>query len=746
VSLHRLILLLSLAIILAAAPAFAQKTAAPASIKVQASGGFSGWAVPMPDFAAHITIRGEIVGASARLVYGDVSLTPLRVRISGNSTEMRCVIAVSNRATTLRLPPPSSYLVEPGAVMPEDDTSDSAAGTVQKFSVVVPPGGGAFWLPLQLYPLPADLRTSAVEVEVTAGDAVPVKASAAFNYLQRGKLYACLVEASPRGILPPTPVGTIVRRAVGTGQTLSGFNQQLQLISCAPSDLGPDYRVLRHFTFIAVSAQEWREMPSRAQTIISDAAAMGGRLVIFGAPGAVQVGERNIAPTAPMQLSLFGFGDVAVTSATLEAVQGQMAELMLQKLTWAHNLGLGFSSGDVGPNAVRDLLFRTALFNQGYSYAWMIGLADDESGRRSVNPAWAYDYLTRAGTLHPLDSQDLHWQSVSLDGVSRELVDMSNNKRESRPIHWIIDYNLRRYSAHSLSQAAVAFMLLVLAAAGACFARKCRYLVLAGAMLVLSAAAIGIYALRLDSYMPGSIKALQLSSTIGSADAEAAETRSVTYAYSAYSTDSKVTLPLYSALLTRISPLLDDTIQTSAASGSFTIDKLHLEPLLPTEFSATSVERSSPPVQSIVTPVSDGEELLELTCGKDSLRFVFFVDGTRVVYLGDIPAGARSTLVVPQSVMPASTDARPAMAVGRAALANLYSQLNDSTYSGTPAGLEPVGLANMGDLLVSEVLRQLVADGRGMTLVGLRAGASGIIFGKNTGSTPKVDLFVYRLK
>jgi hypothetical protein len=733
VSLHRLILLLSLAIILAASPAFAQKTPAPASIKVQASGGFSGWAVPLPDFAAHINIRGDIVSASARLVYGDVSLTPLQVRIGGNSAEMRCIIAVSNRATTLRLPPPSSYLVELGADMPQDDTPDSAAGTVQKFSVVVPPGGGTFWLPLQLYPLPADLETSAVEVEVTAGDAAPVKTSASFKYFQRGKLFACLVEASPRGILPPMPIGTIVRQPAGAGNAQSGYNQQFQLISCAPSDLGPDYRVLRHFAFIAVSAQDWQAMPARARTIITDAAAMGGRLVIFGSRGAVQVGERNIAPTASMQLSLFGFGDVAVTSATLDALQEQMAELMLQKLTWAHNLGLGFSSGDVGPNAVRDLLFRTALFNQGYSYAWMI----------SVNPAWAYDYMTRMGMLHPLDSQDLHWQAVSLDGVSRELVDMSKNRRESRPIHWIIDYNLRRYSARPLSQAAVVFMILVLAAAGACFARKCRYLVLAGAMLVLSAAAIGAYALRMDSYMPGSIKALQLSSTIGSADSAAAETRSVAYVYSAYSTDSKVTLPLYSALLTRISPLLDDTIQTSAASDSFTIDKLHLEPLLPTEFAATSVERSSPPVQSSVKPVSSGEEL---TCGKDSLRFVFFVDGTRVVYLGDIAAGARSTLVVPQSVMPESTDARPAISVGRAALAGLGAQLSDSVYSGTPGGLESVGLASLAELLVFEVLRQLIADGRGMTLVGLRTRESGIAFGKNAGNAPEVNLFIYRLK
>ncbi len=745
-SFHRLILLLSLAIALAAVPAFAQETAAPTSFKVQASGGFSGWAVPMPDFAAHINIRGDVVGASARLVYGDVSLTPLQVRIGGNSAEMHCIIAVSNRATTLRLPPSSSYLVDQSANLPEDDTPDSAAGTVQRFEVTVPPGGATFWLPLQLYPLPADLETSAVEVEITAKGAAPVKTSASFKYLQRGRLYACLVEASPRGLLPPKPIGTIVQMPTDAGDVQSGYNQQLQLISCAPSDIGPDYRVLRHFVFIAVSAQDWQAMPARARTIITDAAAMGGRLVIFGSRGAARIGGRNMAPTAEMRLSLFGYGDVAVTSATLDGVQGQMVKLLFQKLTWAHNIGLGFIGGDLGRDVVRDAIFRAALFNQGYSYAWMISLADVEPGKRSVNPAWAYDYMTRMGMLHPLDSQDLHWQEVSLDGVSRELVDMSNNRRESRPIHWIIDYSLRRSSARPLSQAAVVFMLLVFAAAGACFARRCRYLVLAGAMLVLSAASIGVYALHLDAFMPGGIKALHLSSTIGSADAEAAETRSVTYVYSAFSTDTSMILPASAALLTRISPLLDDTIETSAERDSLTVDKFHLEPMLPTEFSTAYVERGVQIVRSSVTPVTAGEIKLELTCGKDPLRFVFFIDGTRVVYLGDMAAGASSTLILPESAAPRDIDASAAVKVGRSALANLYSQINDSAYSGGPQSLEPIGMTNLAELLVTEVLRQLTADGRGMTLVGLRTRESGIAFGKSTGNAPEVNLFIYRLK
>jgi hypothetical protein len=745
VSLHRLFRLLIPILILLGAPVFAQDAAAPARLKVHASGGFSGWAVPLPDYAAHVVMRGEIVGGSARMVYGDVSLTPLRVEISGNAAEMPCTVVINDRATTLRLPEAGAFIAELSAETPEDDTPDTCASLVQRFDVTVPAGGGTFWFPVQIYPQPSDLASSAVEVEVQSAASAPVKSSATFRYFPRGRMYVCLLEANARGALAAEDIGQVVAKRPVADKAISGFNQQLQLISTAPEDIGPDYRVLRHFAYIAVSAEEWRAMPDRVKDIIADAAAHGGRLVIFGASGAATVGKHIIEPLSTFELAPFSYGDVAVTSLPLAEARKLMSGMLLQRLRWAHNLGLGFASNEVGQDALRDFLYRAAL-GEASQYGWMIGASDVAPGIRSVNPAWVYDYFTRAGLLHPLDSREYHWQSVGLEDVSRELVDMSASQRESRPIHWVIDYNLRRFSARALSNSAIAFTLLIIVIAAGCFARKYRYIVLAAVMLVVSAAAIGVYALRIDAYLLGSINGLELTSTIASADTETSEVRAVGYVYSSYATDCAVVNAADQAVLTRISPLQDDMVETSSGRGTFSIGKLHIEPLLPTEFSATYIQRQAPPLQGSVTKLAADEELLELKCGSEPLSFVFLVDGTRVLFIGDVPANASRTIVVPTLDIQRIQDTELAVRVARGALSSLYNTIGDSAYAGDPSGLRSLGLTSQAEVICAEVLRQLVADGRGITLVGLRAGESNLRFGRNTGQVPKIDLFTYKLK
>lgn len=737
-------------LILTAASAFAQETppAAPENIRVNVTGGFAGWAVPVPDFAAHIIVRGETAGASSRLAYNDISLTPLHVSIRGNVNAATCTITVRNRATTLRMPTSAAFMLEPGATPPAEDTAEPAASLLERHEFKLPAGGADYWLPMLLYPSPPDLALSAVEVEVVVGSAAPVKETASFNYLPRGKVFGLLLEAEGRGMLPPVKLPSLELRFANQ-QLSSGYNQQFQLLSVSPNDIGPDFRVLRHFAYIFVSANYWQSMPPRAREIVSDAAGMGGKLVIFGAKQPVAVGKQSFQPQATASLQPFGFGEALVSTLADSEIMPQVLKDISQRLAWAHNLAIGETNWEaIGAAAARDVELRSQL-NEPIYNAWMISLSDILPEKRSLNPYWALEYQTRAGLMHPMDKPEYHWQGISVQDASRELVDMSTYaRREWVSVHGSIDNGLRRPSAHNLTRAAVWFTLLVLAAAAICFIRGYSNFALAAALLALSAVAIGVFALRIEALLPGAVKTVVISTTMGSAQSDISETRSVAYVYSPYATALSLKMPYEGNVLSRISPMESDSASISAVDGEqFTLERLKAEPLLPTEASFSAVSRGDSPVECVLAPARGGEQKLTVKCGSEPVKLLCLVNGTRMLYLGSAEPNESRTVILPAGgIPPTLNDADHAMDVARSAINDLLAEHFQAGRVLGDKALRLTALESLAGTMRHDVLRGLITEGRGITVMGIRQRTVNLGTAGGELMAPSGDLFVYRLK
>ena len=73
-------------------------------------GGYSGYAVPLPDYAARIVAQDDEQRSTANLVYSDISLAPLHIRLSGDYADSTVEIAVHNRSCPVSLPASVAFL------------------------------------------------------------------------------------------------------------------------------------------------------------------------------------------------------------------------------------------------------------------------------------------------------------------------------------------------------------------------------------------------------------------------------------------------------------------------------------------------------------------------------------------------------------------------------------------------------------------------------------------------------------
>lgn len=736
-------------LILTATFAFAQETPpAPEGLQVTVSGGFAGWAVPVPDFAARIIVREETTSASSRQAYSDISLTPLHVRIRGNAAETMCTITVRNRATTLRMPTSDAFLLEPGATPPAEDTAESAASLIEKHEFRLPAGGGDYWLPMLLYPSPPDIPQSAMEVEVAVGSAALVKKTASFNYLPRGKIFGLLLETEGRGMLPPEKLPSLSLRFANR-QLSSGYNQQFQILSVSPDDIGPDFRILRHFSHVFVNADNWQSMPPGVREIASDAAALGGKLIIFNAKQPAIVGTQSFQPQAAATMQPYSYGELLVSTLTAGEIMPQVLQDISQRLAWAHNLAIGDTNWEaIGVEAARDIEQRSRMSEPIYN-AWMISLSDILSEKRSLNPYWAFEYQTRAGLMHPMDNPEYHWQGVSIQDASRELVNMSTYaRREWRSVHGSIDNGLRRPAAYNLTRAAVWFMLLVLAAAAFCFIRKYGNLALAAVLFVFAAAAAGVLAVRIDAFLPGAVKAVVISTTMRSAQSEISETRSAVYAYSPYATTLELKIPSEGTVLSRIAPMETDSINISTSeSAKFVLEGMQVEPMLPTEAYFSALSRSDSPVECALAPARGGEHKLTVKCGDDPVKFLCVVDGTRMLYLGSAEPKESRTIILPANRASFTlNDAGYATDVVRSAIIDLLDDNYQARRVLGDKALNLIALESLAETMRQDVLRGLIAEGRGLTVVGIRQKRLPLEVNGDALAAPSGELFIYRLK
>ncbi|MEA3421770.1 MAG: hypothetical protein U9Q97_08870, partial [Acidobacteriota bacterium] len=456
------------------------------------AGGYSGYVVPLPDYAARIVAQDDEQRSTASLVYSDISLAPLHIRLSDDYADSAVEVIVHNRSCPVSLPTSLAFLAEPSDELAGynsgPDSGETAPHVSCRLQAAFPSGTASdIYMPLQLYQFSRDAGSAVIQVEVLCNGQSVGKEAVELTFLPRGKVYSCLIEADGRGLLESDSLAIADENLANAWLKYPGLLQEHALVSVTPDDIGPDFRVLRHFSFIIISARTWAELDDRLRTLLTDAAAMGSRLVLYGATERVAVGSVNRSPLHGLQLRSFGFGNVAVSADDLAVLKEHMAALLRTDLYYAYSLMLGRSVENIGDALNRDLIVRRTLGNLSTGgYSWIRQLAAFPQAEGAINPIWAYYYITRAGLLHPLDVARLHWDSREWEGAGTELIERAGS--DFPPLHSYLSDNLSRTAGpYNLETLLYTLLLLVLSAFWFIYKRSYLWLVLAFLILSLLA-------------------------------------------------------------------------------------------------------------------------------------------------------------------------------------------------------------------------------------------------------------------
>ncbi len=713
-------------------------------------GGYSGYAVPLPDYAARIVAQDDKQHSTANLVYSDISLAPLHIRLSGDYADSTVEIAVHNRSCPVSLPASVAFLAEPSAELAGYISGPDSGETVPHVScrlqMAFASGTASdFYIPVQLYQVPRDANSAVLQVEVLCNGQSMGKEAVELSFLPRGKVFSCLVEAEGRGLLEDDSLAIANENLANAWLKYPGFLQEHALVSVAPSDIGPDFRVLRHFEFVIVSAETWSELDERARTLLTDAAAMGSRLVVYGAAEQVTVGSADRLPQRGLQLSSFGFGDVAVSADDLVAQREHMAALLRTDLFYAYSLMLGRSSENIGEALNRDLIVRGTLGNlstRGYSWIGQLSALSQAEG--AINPIWAHSYITRAGLLHPLDVARLHWDSRDWEKANTELVERAGAGYP--PLHSYLSANLRRTTGpYGLETALYTLLLLVLSAFWFIYRRSYLWLLLV--FLILSLLATVLFSLGVGIGVPGQPRALVVSASLVSPDASMAEVRSVAYITSAHASRLNLGIPSAGFALGRIAPLDASDVNVVVREGADAeIEGLRVAPLLPLEVGYSEARAVAAPVSFAWEMLPEGGRKLSLIAS-ETLSFMFLVDGPRAMYLGEIQPGQPRSIVLPSGVSPVDyLQVRYDTLIAGWAHQMYSAERRDDARGAGEGELPELAYTFLSEVLLYEVMRTLVVDGHGTTLLGLRLDECELAFNDKAHRAPRAELFVYRLE
>ena len=714
------------------------------------TGGYSGYVVPLPDYAARIVARGDEQYSTANLVYNDISLAPLHIRLSDDYADSAVEVIVHNRSCPISLPSSAAFLAEPSAKLAGysfgTENGETAPHVTCRFTTAIPSGTAPhIYMPIQLYQFPRDAGSTVIQVEILS-DGEPIgKEAVALEFLPRGKVYSCLIEAEGRGLLEGDSLAPADENLANAWLKYPGFLQEHALVSVAPENIGPDFRVLRHFGFVIASIETWRGSDDRARAILTDAAAMGSRLVVYGAAEQVAVGNKDRQPQRGLQLNSFGFGGVAVSSDDLALLREHIAALLRTDMYYAYSLMPGKSSKNIGGALTRDLIVRRTLGNLSTGwYSWIGQLSALPQAKGAINPIWAYGYITRAELLHPLDVARLHWDSREQEGAGTELVERAG--ADYPPLHSYLSANIRRTTC-PYGFETLLYTLLLLILSTFLFIYQRSYLWLALAILILSLLATVLFSLGVRIGVSGQPSSLVVSALLVSPESSVADVRSVAYITSAHALRLDLGIPSAGFAPDRIVPLDTSDISIAVREGtSAAIDGLKVAPLLPLEVSYSEARAVTAPVSFEWEVFAEGSRKLSLAAN-EPLSFAFLVDGSRAMYLGEIQPGQPRSIILPSGDSPVDPlQVRYDATIARMARHTYSTRRRYEARGARMRGPTELTYTFLQEVLLYEALRTLVVDGRGTTLLGIRLDECELVFNDEAHRGPRAELLIYRLE
>jgi len=733
---HLFWLALSIAgIALAAAPTPAEAKAAP---ELDVSVGFAGWANPLADYAALLLLAGERDTYEASTIYHDISPTPVRVRVGVMAAGGRIVVRTD--AGIVGLPTANALFIEPGAYNPL--SSKEGSPPPQVLAYAIPPGAVEYELslPVCLYPPSPGMDHATLDVELWERGSLLAAKSVEVRFLPGQAVYSLLVEPEGRGLLPGEEV-SLLESPQFTGRSAPvPFVVRSRLLSAAASDIGPDFRVLRHFQYVVVAHRDWELLDGAVKELLTDAVAMGTRLVVYAAEAPVVLGAEPFAPTPDWQPVRFGYGQATVTGADLAAVRRGIRESILERLACTYEL----TRNAAGADEVGWKLYRSREMSRARQFVpkfdW-IGEAS-EGTVRGVNPVWVYDYLTRPALSEPVSSLGFRWMSAARDEARQELAEWS--PRQSWKYGWFLNRNLRSAVAGGIARSMAWFTLAAVALALLSLWPRLRLWWFAAgfAAVVL---VVGAWLLAsLGAVNPARVKVVAVSSLRSSSLSDLAERRTLAYTYTSFAQTVELGLDNKTALLTGMAPREAEDGPVRSSQGDAWSAEVRVEALFPQETAVSTLEPAAAPIAADFAPAEDGRRVV-LTGQAGGLESAFLVNGPLCIYLGDLRDGESVKLLLPVFPEEVGGFSEYNVRLVDAAIQNYVGWNIEKAYSGKEQGVE-AATRIMLLRAMRHVMRNLVADGKGVTVVGVRAGDLALLLSGRRCTVPHYEIVVHRLK
>lgn len=752
----------TLAAVTAAAPEANHQYIAPAtSLSFSVRAGFSSWANPLPNYPLVLPGRTDDAG----MYYNDLAVTPLRIRVTNpGRVNVPFEVRVWNHATPLAASALLAALEmadrgaaaernqdssSPESSEPQRDTPLQGAGAsaVERLKPSLARGAFTaptifrkeeliarkqrtqdFFIPVTVFPLQPGRHPVGLRIEFCVQDQPVSEAFALVRFLPAGGVYSALIARQAnrqilRDEVKPNPPPE-------TAWLPPNFYFDHGIVTVPYSMLGPNHTVLRHFQYIIISAELMRSLPARPRQLLTDAAALGSRLVVCGADSEVEVAGELHRADGELVWHKAGFGQVAVCSLDLLSLREALVEELEERAVESYRYFTRSQLDATDPTWERSLMMSQLLGEAGApSYGWVF---TGGSGLLEVNPVWAYDYVFSPALAQPLELPILHWENLWTRDVFAEK-NQSGVGRRMVAFPVALQKAFMGDSLSSLSAFILYFCLVLLAATGTCLWWRRSYLLVVLIALAICGFASFAFLLQRARTAPGVTDCTELSFLKGSASASVVERELLLGFFQAGSEPVDFALPLRDLAVKRIAPIRQDMLTVSSEQGMLAgLTQFNVNPFLVSEVVLRGVTSRPPLFNLNLQKDENGPWKLRLGNATGSeLRFVLLALHGDLLDLGPMAPGQEITLLLPphDHERPEGTDESSSNRV-RATRETLQSFLNatlGSDYRAFGRGTAQSKIQHALDRAALAVLPyELVADRERIYVLALRNDSMGM--------------------
>ncbi|OPX23003.1 MAG: hypothetical protein B1H03_02925 [Planctomycetales bacterium 4484_113] len=728
-----LVLPLALALFGAAAPeANSSSAAPPAQLDFSVSAGFSGWANPLPNYPLVLQGRDDDSGA----YFNDLSVTPLRIRVTNRGrANVAFTLRVWNHAPPLvtaaldaaREVETHTSVAKHTQGQTNEETDQSGSVTAEFRGRELSSGGSTFstptmlrqekliarkqrteefFVPLAVFPLQPDGHPVGIRVELSVQGKPIGEASTLVHFLPTGSVYSAIItrEANNQILydevepdLPPSAKASA-----------ANFYFKHGIVAVPYSMLGPNHTILRHFQYVLISKELVDNLPPRERKLISDAVALGSRLIVYNANSNVEIGGLSHPLKRQLSWHKLGFGQIAVNPLDLSELRKALAIELGERASEAYKFFRQGQSTDMEAVSWRSQMMSKLLgvsASRGYGWALTSG-----SGLLALNPIWAYDYVILPALAQPLQLRFLHWSHLKTQEVFRE-----KNRPLGGPTKYAFPVALQRAfkgdSLRSLAAFIVCFSLALVAALGTLVWLRRSLLLIALVTLAICSFAGFLFIIHRIHIAPGGTEFTQLTFIKGSTSASVVEQESLLWFFQTGSQKVDFALPLRDLVVKRVSPLREDLLTTSVEQGVLAgLRQFSVNPFLVSEVTVRGVASQQPLFNLAVREREDGSRQFLLTNATGTrLHLVLLAMQGELLDLGPMDAEQEVTLLVPS---PGSRrpSIRRVQGVREIVRSFHYATFNDSYYAFGRETAQPKADYALVKAALGTLVYELVAD------------------------------------